>query len=215
MTDTTHTGSPDTHDPKDRSGPPQRDEDEVSKAAFDAGKAAAQNRWLLLTVGIVTVLAGIAALAMPFIASLTAALLVGWVLIISGAVGLFTAFRRHAGWHIAASFALSVVSILGGVLMIAQPIAGIFALTTVLIAYFAASGILRLYYGARSWGDGGGWMMATGALSFLLALLLWFGLPFNAAWVPGVFLGVDLLMWGAVQISLALRAGRAPERADA
>lgn len=183
--------------------------------AFRAGKAAPQNRWLLIVVGIVTVVAGVAALLMPLLASLTAAILVGWLLVISGAFGLVTAFRRRDGWQLAAAFAVSLVSIVGGLLMLVQPVAGIFALTTILIAYFAASGLLRIWYGARSFGDGGGWMVATGALSLVLAVLLWFGLPFSAAWVPGVMLGVDLLFWGALQIALAIRIGRAASQNDA
>lgn len=185
--------------------------DATARTAFEAGKSAARNRGLLLFVGIVTVVAGAAALALPLLASLTAALLVGWVLVATGAVGLFTAFRRHHGWQLAASFVLSLVSIAGGVLMLAQPVAGIFALATIIIAYFAASGVLRIWYGVRSFGDGGGWMVATGAVSLILAALLWFGLPFSAAWVPGVMLGVDLILWGAVQIALALRLGREPD----
>ncbi|MFP7673972.1 HdeD family acid-resistance protein [Marivita sp. S0852] len=178
--------------------------------AFRAGKVAAENRWLLLLVGAVTLLAGTIALLMPFLASLTAALVVGWVLIASGAVGLVTAIRRKEGWALAAAFAMALLSFVGGVLMIVQPIAGVFALTTVLIGYFAASGILRIFYGARSFGSGGAWMVATGLLSFLLALLLFFGLPFSAAWVPGVMLGVDLIAWGAVQIALAVKIGKTP-----
>lgn len=179
-----------------------------SEPAFSAGKAAASSRWLLMVVGIVTLVAGVIALAMPFLASVTAAILVGWVLIVSGAVGLFTAVRRNDGWHIAAAFAISIVSIIGGLLMLMQPIAGIFALTTLLIAYFAASGILRIWYGAKSVHEGGGWMIATGALAFLLAVMLFFSLPLSAAWLPGVMLGVDLIFWGALQIALATRAGR-------
>jgi len=182
--------------------------DREADPAFRAGKAAAQNRWLLLVLGAVTVLAGVVALAMPFFASIAAALLVGWVLIASGVVGLFAAFRRNEGWHIAAAFALSLLAIVTGGLILVQPIAGILAITTLIIAYFAAAGILRIYYGAKSFGDGGGWMVAAGALSLLLAILLWFGLPFNAAWVPGVLLGLDLILWGALLIAFGMREGR-------
>lgn len=191
----------DTFDPAQ--SPPASRED-----AFDAGKAAAANRWLLMLVGAVTVLAGLVALLMPFLASITAALIVGWVLIASGVVGLVTAFRRREGWALAASFALSVVAILAGILMLVQPIAGVLALTTVLIGYFAATGVLRVYHGVRAFGSGGGWMIAIGVLSLLLAALLWFELPFSAAWVPGVLLAVDLIVWGAVQIGQGLRLGR-------
>ena len=183
--------------------------------AFRAGKAAAQNRWLLGLVGIVTVVAGVIALAMPFLASLTAALVAGWVLIASGAVGLVSAVRRDAGWSLAASFALALVSILAGVMTLVLPGAGMLALTTLLIAYFAASGVLRSYYGAGAMRRGGGWMVAAGLLSLGLAVLLFFGLPFSAVWVPGVMLGVDLVIFGALQIALAVRAGQEVPRSDA
>lgn len=201
MTDTAHTDQSDeTHigSPKDAS-------------AFQQGKSAATNRWVLLIIGIVTVLAGLLALVMPFFASITAVLLVGWLLIASGVVGLISAFRRQEGWHLAAAFALSIISVIGGVVMLAQPIAGILALTTILIAYFAVSGVFRIYYGAHAIGDGGGWMIATGVLSVILAVLVFLGLPFSATWVPGLMLGVDLVFWGAVQIALGLREGRTGE----
>ena len=182
---------------------------------FQAGKAAAQNRWLLVALGALTILAGVVALAMPLLASITATLLLGWVLIVAGAVGLVSAFRRTKKRQIAAAFALALVSIVAGVLTLVSPAAGMLALTTIIIGYFAAVGLVRLYYGVKSMGDGGGWMVAVGALSLVLAVLLWFGLPFNAAWVPGVLLGIDLILWGAVEISLGLREGRTPDTTDA
>ena len=202
MQDSTQRSDDHTHDDVNRAA-----KTDLTETSYQAGKSAAANRWLLIIIGVVTIIAGFVALAMPFLASLTVAIIVGWVLIISGAVGLFTAFRRHEGWHIAAAFALSVVSIIGGALMLVMPIAGIFALSTVLIAYFGASGVMRLWYGARAMGDGGGVMVAAGLLSVALALLLWFGLPFSATWLPGVLLGIDLVMWGALQVAFAARAG--------
>lgn len=178
------------------------------KEGFDAGRSATVNRWLLMAIGIVTILAGAVALVMPLFASLTAVLMVAIALMVSGVVGLVTALRRKDGWSLAASFALSLVYILGGVLMFTQPLSGILALTTVIIAYFAATGIVRLYYGVRAWGEGGGWILASAALSLLIAVLLLIGLPLSAAWVPGVMLAVDLIVWGALQIALAMRIGR-------
>jgi len=182
------------------------------RSAYDAGVSAGKNRWLLLAVGGVTVLAGLIALAMPFVASLTATLFVGWLLLGSGIAGLITAFRRHEGSDIAAAFALAVLSVIAGVLILLQPVVGILALTTLIIAYFFATGALRLYYGTRLWGAGGGWMIAGGAVSVALSVLLWFGLPFNAAWIPGVLLGVDLVIWGAMLIALAIRVGAQADR---
>lgn len=177
-------------------------------AAYDAGRSAGANQWVLYALGVVSILGGIVAIAMPFLGTLTAALVAGAALIASGLMGLFTAFRRHEGWHVAAAFALALLSIVVGVVIFLQPVAGIFALTTLVIAWFGASGLLRIWYGARSLGDGGGWMLALGILSVAVALLLWFGLPFSATWVLGVLLGVDLAVWGALMIALAVRLGR-------
>ena len=200
MSDSTQSGDPgDPH-----SGP-----------AFRAGKAAARNRWILVTLGVITVIAGFVALAMPFVASITATLLLGWVLIVSGGIGLFSAFRRSERWQIAAAFALSLVAIVAGLLMLLAPLSGMLALTTIVTAYLGGAGAVRLYYGFRSLDDRGGWLIALGALSLLLALLLFFGLPYNAAWVPGVLLGIDLIFWGAAEIAFGLREGRERGTAEA
>ncbi|MEL7279195.1 MAG: HdeD family acid-resistance protein [Pseudomonadota bacterium] len=190
------------------------DDQQTPSAAYDAGRRASTNQWVLYALGIVSILGGVIAIAMPLLSTLTAALVAGAALVASGLIGLFTAFRRHEGWHIAAAFALALLSIVVGLMIILQPVAGIFALTTLVIAWFAASGFLRIWYGFKSFGHGGAWMVALGIISVLLAVMLWFGLPFSATWVLGVLLGVDLAVWGALMIALAVRIGRAePEMA--
>lgn len=176
--------------------------------AYDAGRRAASQRWLLIVIGVVAIIAGALAIVMPLIGTITAAFVAGAALLVTGIAGLFTAFRRGEGWHMASAFILSLLSIAAGVLIFLQPVAGVLALTTLVIAWFAASGILRIYYGAKNMSDGGGWMVAVGALSLVLAVLLWFGLPFSATWILGVLLGVDLLLWGSLMIAFATRIKR-------
>ena len=96
--------------------------------------------------------------------------------------------------------------------MLAEPVAGILALTSLVIAYIGASGVLRLYYGFRDRGDGGIRMIATGILSVAIALLLWFGYSLNAALLPGVLLGIDLILWGALLLAFGLAARFRPGR---
>jgi uncharacterized membrane protein HdeD (DUF308 family) len=176
--------------------------------AYEAGRRAHGQRWLLFLVGGVSILAGALAILLPTLGTITAAAVAGAALIASGVVGLFTAYRRHEGWHMASAFALSLLSIVAGVLIFLEPLAGIFALTTLVIAWFAASGVLRIWYGFRNWTEGGGWMIAVGALAVVLAVMLWFSLPFSATWVLGVLLGIDLLLWGSMLIAFAVRIGR-------
>ena len=197
-------------DPRTENPDPEtsRRYEDADATAYDAGRIATTNRWLLIMLGIVAIVAGALAIIMPLIGTITAAFVAGAALLVTGIAGLFTAFRRNEGWHMAAAFFLSLLSIAAGVLIFLQPVAGVLALTTLVIAWFAASGILRIYYGAKNMGDGGGWMVAVGALSLVLAVLLWFGLPFSATWILGVLLGVDLLLWGSLMIAFATRIKR-------
>ncbi|WP_324753006.1 HdeD family acid-resistance protein [Roseovarius sp. Pro17] len=182
----------------------------ASEAAYAAGQEAAHNKWLLLIIGIVTLIGGLLAIAMPLIASFTAALVMAWVLIASGIVGIIAAFRRRHGWHMLAAFLSAALSVVIGLLILAQPMIGLITITALIIVFFATSGALRIYYGARliKTGAGGGWMIAGGALSLLLAVMLISGLPFSAAWVPGVLLGIDLTIWGAILIAIGTRAAQ-------
>lgn len=179
----------------------------ASEAAYAAGQEAAHNKWLLLIIGVVTLIGGVIAIAMPLVASVTAALVMGWVLIASGIVGIIAAFRRRHGWHMVAAFLSAGLSVLIGLMVLAQPMIGLITITALIIAFFAASGALRLYYGFRmlSSGGGGGWLIAGGALSLILSVMLISGLPFSAAWVPGVLLGIDLVTWGAILIAIGTR----------
>ena len=175
-------------------------------AAMEAlGVEAGRNGWVLWVMGIAAILAGLVALAMPLMATFAATIFVAAMLVASGAVGLFTSFRRRDGGAIAAGFALSALAIVTGVVMLVAPLAGIVALSTLIVAWFAASGALKLWYGIKADGmTGRGWMIASGVLSLGLAVLLWFSLPGAALWLPGLLLAVDLILYGTLLIALAL-----------
>lgn len=180
------------------------------ETAFVAGKEAAHNKWILLIIGIVTLIGGTLAIAMPLIASVTAVFFAAWILIASGVVGIVAALRRRHGWHMLAAALSGALSVLIGLLILAQPIIGLITVTALIIAFFAASGALRLYYGVRMWrqGDGGGWLIAGGLLALVLAAMLLAGLPLSAAWVPGVLLGIDLVMWGIILIAVGTQSAK-------
>ena len=175
---------------------------------FDGGERPV---WVLWVMGGAAVLAGVLALFMPLVATLAATTLAAAMLLLSGTVGLFAAFRREGGGAIAAGIAISVLSVIGGLLMLFMPLAGILAISTLILAYLAFSGGMKLWYALRAGGEampGRGWMIASGALSLLLAAVLWFQLPEAALWLPGLFLAVDLLMYGAMMLALAWHLSR-------
>ena len=177
-----------------------------AQAMHALGVEAGRNGWVLWVMGIAAIVAGVIALALPpLVTSLAANAVVAALLLASGAVGLVTSFRRREGSAVAIGFALSALAVGTGVLMLVAPLAGVVALGTLIVAYFLASGAVRVWFGVKHPEmRGRGWLIASGALSIVLAVLLWIAFPGAALWLPGVLLAIDLILYGVLMISLAV-----------
>jgi uncharacterized membrane protein HdeD (DUF308 family) len=164
---------------------------------------------LFWTTGIVAILGGLLALAMPFAASLAANFMVAGLLVATGIIQVFSAFEARRAKRFLPPFAMGIVSVIAGLVLFFAPMAGVIALTAVVTGFLLVNGTLKTAFAfrmreARGWG----WMLTNGILSLLLGVLLFAGLPGNAFWVIGLFLGIDLLFYGATMISLILTARR-------
>jgi uncharacterized membrane protein HdeD (DUF308 family) len=72
-----------------------------------------------------------------------------------------------------------------------------------------AEGVVSIFYATehrKSFSAGWGWMLASGLLDLVLAVILLAGLPGTAVWALGVLLGVNMIVGGAALISMALQA---------
>ena len=164
---------------------------------------------LFLAEGIILVLLGIAAIVLPPIATLAFTIIIGWVFLISGVVGLFTTFwaRHVAGfWW---SLISAVIGIAAGVVLLLWPITGTLSLTLVLIAFFVIEGIVSIMYAIEHrnqltgrWG----WMLVSGIIDLILAGIIFAGLPETAVWALGLLVGINMLFGGAALIAMALAA---------
>ena len=98
----------------------------MTSQSFDAARdkvaSMVSEHWkLFLVEGILLVVLGLLAVAVPVIAGLTVAIVFGWLFLISGIVGLFTTFAmRHAPgfWW---SLLSAVLGIVAGGWLLAQP----------------------------------------------------------------------------------------------
>ena len=164
---------------------------------------------LFLFEGIVLVLLGFAAIVVPVVATLAFTLVIGWLFLISGGVGLVTTFwmRNAPGfWWALVSAAIALAA---GVILILWPINGVLSLTLVLIAFFVVEGIATLMYAFehRSQLSGRwGWMLASGVVDLILAGIIFAGLPGTAAWALGLLVGINMLFGGTAMIGMALAA---------
>jgi uncharacterized membrane protein HdeD (DUF308 family) len=177
------------------------------QAQFTA--AVHQHSTLFLVEGIVLVILGLLAILLPQIASLAVEILVGWLLLITGAVGLYTTFQTKSAPGFWWALISAVIAIIAGVLLLIWPLTGVVSLTIVLVAFFLIEGISSIMYAIehrRELTGRWGWMLASGIITLALAFLIYFGLPSTAAWAIGLLVGIDLVFGGAALIGIALAA---------
>ncbi|MFZ5963033.1 HdeD family acid-resistance protein [Thalassococcus sp. BH17M4-6] len=159
----------------------------------------------LRLVGIILALLGALAILLPTIATFGAELLVAWMLTLWGAVGLWFswAIRPVPEWRYGfAAFGLLFVM---GVALVLFPLAGIAALTVLMMLSFLMEGLLSILFGLRSSAhvSNWGWLVFSGLCSFAAGLVILFGWPWTASWTLGLMLGLNFLSTGLSLVMLA------------
>jgi len=169
--------------------------------------------WVLYLIeGIILVILGIAAIVVPPLATLAVTILVGWLFLISGFIGLFTTFWMRQAPGFWWSLISALLGIAVGVMLLARPLAGIFSLTVLLVAFFVIEGIASIMFSfdhKRELSGRWGWMLVSGVVDLVLAVLIFAGLPSTAAWAIGLLVGINLVFGGSALIAMALHARQA------
>ena len=175
---------------------------------------AIHEHWTLFLIeGIVLVILGIAAILLPVLATITFTILIGWLFLISGAVGLVTTLwmrnRVPGFWW---SLISAVIAIAAGIILLIWPISGSLSLTLVLTAFFIVEGVASIMYAIEHrnqltgrWG----WMLFSGIVDLILAAIIIAGLPGTALWALGLLVGINLLFGGTAMIGMAFAARHA------
>jgi uncharacterized membrane protein HdeD (DUF308 family) len=171
-----------------------------------------ENWHLLLIEGIILAILGAAAIAIPPIATLAVTILLSWVFLISGVVGLVTTFMLRGAPGFWWSLFSAAVAIAAGIMLIAWPASGALSLTILLIAFFVLEGVATIMYALehkRELSGRWGLLLASGIVDLVLAAIILAGLPGTAAWALGLLVGINMLIGGAALIGFALHAKNA------
>lgn len=170
------------------------------EARDDIESAVSRHRRWYIVQAVVFMLAGILAMALPSATAIGLELLIGVLLLISGAVQGYISLRsRLHVWALVSSVASLVV----GILMLFNPMAGTIALATVLAIFLLIEGIVELllafeFRPMRFWG----WLAFSGFISLVLAALLFAGWPDTTVLFLGVVIGINLLLYGLALLFL-------------
>ena len=176
----------------------------------DIAEALRRNWGLMLALGILLILGGAGAIILPVAASLAVTVAVGAAMLVGGGVKAVHAFRcggwRCRGWSVASA----VLYVVGGLLLLLNPLAGMVSLTVLMIALIGADGVLRMVMAFRTRPDRGwGWLLAGGLAGLLLAIGMAVMLPWISLTALGILAGLALIFegWGFVYLALASRRG--------
>lgn len=156
-----------------------------------------------VTWGVLLIICGILAVAMPGVAALATALVFGWLLIFGGgceiAYAIQTRDKDGFGWKLASG----VLTLVLGIAILLLPLAGVASLALLVGAFLFASGITRTVLAfrlkpQRRWG----WILFDGLLSIGLAVLIAIGWPQSSLALIGLLTGFTLILTGIWRIVL-------------
>jgi uncharacterized membrane protein HdeD (DUF308 family) len=160
-------------------------------------------RWLTVA-GVLSLLGGVVAIVLPAVASVAAAIFVGWLLVFASALQVVDAFSTRDGRRIALRLLMAALSFAAGLYLLVAPLDGAYTLTVVLSMWFLAVGVARIAIGIADHSvPGAGMLVLDGVLSLVLGLLIALQLPESATWAIGLLVGIDLLFTGMLLLSFA------------
>lgn len=160
--------------------------------------------------GGLAIIVGVLAIFAPFAATLATTFFFGWLLLIGGIIGAIAAIRARGAPGFVSSLLFAILAAVLGAVILWNPIAGTITLTWLLATYLILSGLVNFsFVGTFPTGSRRFWLIASGVLDILLALLLILGLPGTAVWAIGLFIGISLLTSGLALLLAALDARKA------
>jgi uncharacterized membrane protein HdeD (DUF308 family) len=169
---------------------------EQAAADDDAQESVAQARVLFAIEGIILMLLGAVAIALPGLAAIVLTVLLGWLFFFSGVLELLMTMgtRTMPGFHW--SLVSAVFALIAGAILIFLPVRDGAAFMIVLGVFFAVDGTFSVLYAfehrrSQRWL----WMLASGFFTVLLAAFI---LARISTSVPllGMLVGVDLVFAG-------------------
>jgi uncharacterized membrane protein HdeD (DUF308 family) len=164
------------------------------------------NNWgWFLAFGIALVLLGVLAIVRSVAATVVSMLFFGWLLLFAAGIEVVQAIMvgKWAGlfqhWLSAALFGVL------GALIIWRPMVTAEILTLLIGAFFLVAGAFQLttpfVISLPEWG----WHALNGLITFVLGILILAQWPVSGLWVIGLFLGIELVFYGAAWVAVALR----------
>jgi uncharacterized membrane protein HdeD (DUF308 family) len=162
-----------------------------------------------IVLGVLFVVAGIFAIAEPFLAAVVFSAFLAWLLILVGVMHIVAAFQGHTGTSIAWKVLIGSAYVIFGIYGLMRP--GIFAasLTLLLGILFLVEGVFSaiLWWKTLS-AQGATWILIDALVTLALGGMIYYHWPSSTVWAIGTLVGVGLIMSGTSRIMMSLAARR-------
>jgi uncharacterized membrane protein HdeD (DUF308 family) len=169
------------------------------------GRELVRRRWVwFLLFGFLIVLLGMAALVMPWAATITAVSVFGWLLLLSGLSEVAGGFLARGASGMFIDIVMGALTAVVALLFIGFPDLTAMVITIVLAGYFIIAGAFRIYTATLVRFPGRSWALASGAIAILLGIFVLTQWPVSSMWLIGTLVGVELLCRGTEWIAFAL-----------
>ena len=165
----------------------------------------------LMGVGIAFAIIGAVAIVLPARATLAGELIVAWLLVLWGVLGLWFAWEMRPAREWRYAVVAFGVTLMLGLAFLLFPGVGITTMTIVMMLVFLVEGVVSILLGLRMSGNlrHWGWMLFSGACALIVGLIIMMGWPETAVWTLGLLLGINFLSTGLSLIMLARSARKA------
>jgi uncharacterized membrane protein HdeD (DUF308 family) len=165
-----------------------------------------------LTLGIVLIVVGFAAIVFPLVSTIAAKIMLGWLFLIGGVFMVLHAFSSQGWQGFIWSLLIGVLYLIAGGYLAFFPLTGLLTLAILLAALFLAEGIAEIIMAFKVRPhEGWGFMLLSGIAALAVGVMIALDLPSSATWALGLLVGINLLFSGWSYIFLALAGRRVAE----
>lgn len=157
-----------------------------------------------IAIGVVLVILGLIAIARPVYATIASTLVFGWLFVFAGIAQIVYAFGSRLSGQLVWKLLLGILYLVAGIIVLSNVFSGAIALTLILGITIFVQSVIQVILAfalrpARNWG----WVLFSGILGIILGIFIWSEWPFNADWLLGIWVGINLLVDGIWTISLS------------
>ncbi len=161
-----------------------------------------------LALGILQLVLGIIAWFDVIAFTIAGVIFIGALLLVAGIFQVIHAFMDREWGGFALHLLIGILYVIGGFLLMDEPIQGSIVITILVAAALIIGGVLRIAIAVQH-RHMPGWIMLLvgGIISLIVGVLLYLTLPWSGLWVVGTLIAIELIVHGVswIQFGLALR----------